>query len=91
MKPTLALLALALAATAGAADRATAQAGRDSRDDGADARTDASLGTPNRVTPVPQTNQFSTSPRLEQQAPGPIGKPPAKDPGTPRSPQRVSP
>jgi hypothetical protein len=38
-------------------------------DDGAAARTDAILGTPNRTTPVPQTNIFSTSPGLEQQAP----------------------
>jgi hypothetical protein len=45
--------------------------GRDSRDDGAAARTDAILGTPNRTTPVPQTNRFSTAPGLEQQAPAP--------------------
>jgi hypothetical protein len=43
--------------------------GRDSRGDGAAARTDAILGTPNRTTPVPQTNMFSTAPGLEQQAP----------------------
>lgn len=49
-----------------------AQGGRDA---GADARTDALLGTPNKATPVPQTNIFSTSPGLEQQAPGPHGKP----------------
>jgi hypothetical protein len=52
-------------------DRASAQ-GRGSRDDGAGARTDAILGTPNRTTPVPQTNMFSTSPGLEQQAPMPV-------------------
>ena len=45
--------------------------GRDSRDDGAAARTDAMLGTPNRTTPVPQTNKFSTAPGLEQQTPAP--------------------
>jgi hypothetical protein len=49
-------------------DRLVAQ-GRDSRDDGGAARTDAILGTPNRTTPVPQTNIFSTSRGLEQQAP----------------------
>jgi hypothetical protein len=47
------------------------QSGRGSRDDGAVARSDALMGTPNKQTPVPQTNLFSTSPRLEQQAPGP--------------------
>jgi hypothetical protein len=52
--------------------------GRDSRDDGAAARTDAMLGTPNRTTPVPQTNKFSTAPGLEQQTPAP---PPAESPG----------
>ncbi len=52
--------------------------GRDSRDDGAAARTDAMLGTPNRTTPVPQTNRFSTAPGLEQQTPAP---PPAASPG----------
>jgi hypothetical protein len=49
-------------------DRLAAQ-GRDSRDSGAAARTDAILGTPNRTTPVPQTNMFSTAPGLEQQTP----------------------
>ena len=52
-------------------DRAAAQPGRDFRDDGAAARTDALLATPNRKTPVPQTNLFATSPRLEQQPPKP--------------------
>ncbi len=52
--------------------------GRDSRDDGAAARTDAILGTPNRTTPVPQTNKFSTAPGLEQQTPAP---PPAASQG----------
>jgi hypothetical protein len=52
-------------------DRPAAQ-GRGSRDDGAGARTDAILGTPNRTIPVPQTNMFSTSPGLEQQAPMPV-------------------
>jgi hypothetical protein len=47
------------------------QSGRGSRDDGAAARSDALMGTPNKQTPVPQTNLFSTSPRLEQQAPAP--------------------
>ena len=51
--------------------------GRDGRDDGAAARSDALMGTPNKKTPVPQTNQFSTSPRLEQQ-------PPAIEPPAPR-------
>ena len=52
--------------------------GRDSRHDGAAARTDAILGTPNRTTPVPQTNIFSTAPGLEQQAPA---SPPAASQG----------
>ena len=56
----------------------TAQGGRSARDDGAAARSDALMGTPNKQTPVPQTNLFSTSPRLEQQ-------PPATEPPAPRS------
>lgn len=56
--------------------RLAAQPGRDSRDDGAAARTDALLATPNKQTPVPQTNLFSTSPRLEQQTPKPKPDPP---------------
>ena len=62
------LATLSIASTIAPLDRLAAQ-GRDSRDDGAAARTDAILGTPNRVTPVPQTNIFSTAPGLEQQAP----------------------
>ena len=58
-------------------DRLAAQ-GRDARDDGAAARTDAILGTPNRTTPVPQTNMFPTSPGLEQQTPA---SPPAASQG----------
>lgn len=70
MKPALVLLLIVLASPA------SAQGGRSPRDSGgADARTDAILGTPNKVTPVPQDNRFSTSPGLEQQAPGPYGKP----------------
>ena len=46
-------------------------AGRGGRDDGGAARSDALMGTPNKVTPVPQNNLFSTSPRLEQQPPKP--------------------
>jgi hypothetical protein len=76
MKPVLFLLSVAIVA----AHQASAQPGRDSRDSGADARTDSMLGTPNKVTPVPQTNRFSTSPGLEQQAPGPQGKPPPPSP-----------
>jgi hypothetical protein len=57
-----------------------AQGGRDARgrDDGATARSDALMGTPNKKTPVPQDNLFSTSPRLEQQPPasGPPGPAP---------------
>lgn len=81
MKPLLVLLLAALVAPSPVG----AQGGRDSRDSGADARTDSLLGTPNKVTPVPQTNRFSTSPGLEQQAPGPHGKPPS--PSTPTPPQ----
>jgi hypothetical protein len=65
-----------------------AQSGRDSRDDGAAARTDALLGTPNKVAPVPQTNLFSTSPRLEQQAPAATA---GKETGSGRSKNRDSP
>lgn len=54
----------------------TAQGGRGARDDGAAARSDALTGTPNRNTPVPQDNRFSTSPRLEQQPPKPAGAAP---------------
>ena len=69
-----------------------AQTGRGARDDGAAARSDALMGTPNRKTPVPQDNLFSTSPRLEQQAPKPEGTAPARDtrdatPAPPAAPQ----
>ncbi|WP_147153259.1 hypothetical protein [Reyranella soli] len=76
MKPVLFLLSVAIVA----AHQASAQPGREARDSGADARTDSMLGTPNKVTPVPQTNRFSTSPGLEQQAPGAHGKPPPPSP-----------
>ena len=68
MKILVALTILSLVSAIIPFDQAAAQ-GRDSRDDGAAARTDAILGAPNRVTPVPQTNMFSTAPGLEQQAP----------------------
>ncbi|MFO1157963.1 MAG: hypothetical protein U1E60_03915 [Reyranellaceae bacterium] len=45
-----------------------AQGGR-AASDAPEVRTDALLGTANRVTPVPQSNRLSTAPRLEQQAP----------------------
>ena len=91
MKLALALLTLLVASTIVSADRATAQAGRDSRDDAAGARIDSMLGTPNKVTPVPQTNRFSTSPGLEQQAPGSYAKdPPPKNDNTPQPPAGIS-
>src|SRR5687767_9234514 len=62
----------------------TAQGGRGARDDGAAARSDARMGTPNKKTPVPQDNLFSTSPRLEQQPPAP--EPPAPRDATPTRP-----
>ena len=68
MKLDIVLATLSIVSAIVAPDQLAAQ-GRDSRDDGAAARTDAILGTPNRTTPVPQTNKFSTSPGLEQQAP----------------------
>ena len=68
MKLDMVLATLSIVSAIVAPDRLAAQ-GRDSRDDGAAARTEAILGTPNRTTPVPQTNKFSTSPGLEQQAP----------------------
>src|SRR4030088_1957983 len=77
MKILVVLMTLSIVSTIVPLDRLAAQ-DRDSRDDGAAARTDAILGTPNRTTPVPQTNMFSTSPGLEQQAPAP---PPAASPG----------
>jgi hypothetical protein len=55
-----------------------AQTGRGARDDGAAARSDALMGTPNKKTPVPQDNMFSTSPRLEQQ---PSATQPSAPPG----------
>ena len=79
MKPVLALLVIVLASSA------WAQGNRDSG--GGDARTDSMLGTPNKVTPVPQTNQFSTAPGLEQQAPGPQGKPTSSSPPATDKPQ----
>jgi hypothetical protein len=61
-----------------------AQGGRGARDDGAAARSDALMGTPNKKTPVPQDNLFSTSPRLEQQPPA--AAPPAPRGTTPAPP-----
>jgi hypothetical protein len=63
---------------AGTSPMRIAQAGRGARDDGAAARSDALMGTPNKKTPVPQDNLYSTSPRLEQQ-------PPATEPPAPRA------
>jgi len=63
------IVTMALISMTVSTDRLAAQAGRDSRDDGAAARSDALLATPRRSTPVPQTNLFSTAPGLEQQAP----------------------
>jgi hypothetical protein len=61
-----------------------AQGGRGARDDGAAARSDALMGTPNKKTPVPQDNLYSTSPRLEQQ---PLAtEPPAPRAATPAPP-----
>lgn len=85
MKPIVALL-LSLAASV-----ANAQAGRVSRGDGADARTDALLDMPNKTTPAPQTNLFSTSPGLERRAPAPQGTDQRKDPGAPGSPEGKQP
>jgi hypothetical protein len=70
MKILIVLAALSIVSAIVPLDRLGAQ-GRDSRDEGAAARTDAILGTPNRTTPVLQTNSFATSPGLEQQAPQP--------------------
>ncbi|MCW5736116.1 MAG: hypothetical protein KIS73_18445 [Enhydrobacter sp.] len=68
LAPALAILASAGLATA-ASRRSLAQ-GRRAESDASEVRTDALLGTANRATPVPQSNRFSTAPRLEQQAPG---------------------
>jgi hypothetical protein len=85
MKPIVALLLLF------AASVANAQAGRDSRGDGADARTDALLGTPNKATPVPQPNLFSTSPGPERRAPTRQGTDQRKDSSAPDSPEGKQP
>ena len=66
MRILIALAMLSIVSAIVPFDRLVAQS---RGDDGAAARTDAILGTPNRTTPVPQTNIFSTSPGLEQQAP----------------------
>ena len=79
MKILIVLAILSLVSAVVPFDRPAAQ-GRDLRDGGAAARTDAILGTPNRTTPVPQTNTFSTSPGLEQQAP--MSTPPAGPKGS---------
>lgn len=71
LAPTLAMLAVAGLA-AGASRRSLAQ-GRRAASDASEVRTDALLGTANRATPVPQSNRFSTAPRLEQKAPGTDG------------------
>jgi hypothetical protein len=68
MKILIVLATMSIVSAIDPLDRLAAQ-GRDSRDDGAAARTDAILGTPNRTTPVPRTNMFSTTPGLEQQTP----------------------
>ena len=68
----------------GMTDVRIAQKGRDARDDGATARSDALMGTPNKKTPVPQDNLFSTSPRLEQQPPA--TEPPAAPGAAPTPP-----
>jgi len=82
MKPVLILLMISLAPTA------WAEGGRQSRDSGgAEARTDSILGIPNKLTPVPQDNRFSTSPGLEQQAPGPQGKTRSPSPPNPEKPR----
>jgi hypothetical protein len=86
MKPIAALLLLSLAASV-----ANAQAGRDSRGDGADARTDALLGMPHKTTPVPQTDLSSTSPGLERRGPALLGTDQRKNPGTPGSPEGKQP
>jgi hypothetical protein len=62
---------------------AKAQTGHDPRGDGADARADAPGGTPDRAAPLAQTNLVSTAPGPEQQASGPSGKGPPKDPSAP--------
>ena len=79
MMPVVALLMVLFAASV-----ANAQAGRDFRGDGRDARTDALLGTPNKaIRRVPQTNPFPTSPGVHQEAPGPSGRDSSKGPNAP--------
>lgn len=79
LAPALAILVAAGLATA-ASRQPLAQGGRGASDN-PEVRTDALLGTPNRATPVPQSNRFSTAPRLEQQVPGPGGDAPARPGG----------
>jgi len=68
---------LAVAGLAAGASRRSLAQGRRAASDASEVRTDALLGTANRATPVPQSNRFSTAPRLEQQAPGRTGAPPS--------------
>lgn len=68
LAPALAILIAVGLATA-ASRQPLAQGGRGASDN-PEVRTDALLSTANRATPVPQSNRFSTAPRLEQQAPG---------------------
>lgn len=79
LAPALAILAAAGLAT-GASRQPLAQGGR-AASDASEVRTDALLGTANRATPVPQSNRFSTAPRLEQQAPGTGGGAPVRSGG----------
>lgn len=70
---------LAVLAAGATSQAARGQGGRGGSDAG-EARGDALLGTPNRLTPVPQSNRFATTPGLEQQAPGPAAPAPVVPP-----------
>ena len=64
-------LALAVALLVNAPGRLYAQSAAEAASDAQDARIDAILGMPNRSTPVPLSNLYSTAPGLEQQLPSP--------------------
>jgi hypothetical protein len=81
MNRLIVLGVLLIASLAAAAGQPSAQGNRDARDDAAAARRDALTATPNRATPVSQTNLFSTSPRLEQQLRATDEKPGQGQPG----------
>ena len=64
-------LAMAVALLVNVPSPLYAQSAAEAASDAQDARIDAILGMPNRSTPVPLSNLYSTAPGLEQQLPSP--------------------